>query len=250
MLVTVEAIMNIRGATALVTGASRGLGAALAAALAAEGARVVLVARELEPLTRTVDGIRSRGGEAYPVAGDVGDKRSAHAIAGAAAALVEAIGLLVHNASTLGHVPLRPILDTDCEALEQALQVNVVGPLRLTKLIAGPMVLRGRGIVLNVTSDASMAAYPGWGAYGASKAALDQMGRVLGAELEGTGVRVLTVDPGEMDTRMHVDAMPEADPGTLLRPDVVAARIVRALERIEQLTNGIRVEATRWAEAS
>ncbi|HEY8041635.1 MAG TPA: SDR family NAD(P)-dependent oxidoreductase [Polyangiaceae bacterium] len=242
--------MEVRGTAALVTGASRGLGAALARRLAAEGGRVVLVARGAEELERTVAAIRAAGGEAYGIPADVGDKHAVHAIAGAAAAMVGPVELLVQNASTLGHVPLRPLLDTDCEALESALAVNLVGPFRLAKLLAGPMALRGRGLVLDVTSDASIAAYPGWGAYGVSKAALDHLGRILGAELDGTGVRVLTVDPGEMNTRMHADALPDADAATLLDPDVVAARIVRLIRAADAQASGARVEAASWEAAS
>lgn len=238
--------MEIRGTAALVTGASRGLGAALARRLAREGARVVLVARGADDLARTVGSIRAEGGEAHGIPADVGDKNAAHAIAGTAAALVGPIEILVHNASTLGHVPLRPWLDTDCEALETALEVNVVGPLRLTKLLAGPMVLRKRGLVVHVSSDAAVAAYAGWGAYGASKAALDHMARILATELEGTGVRILSVDPGEMDTQMHADAIPDADRTTLLAPDEVAERFVRLIRVSEGVTSGSRVEASQW----
>jgi NAD(P)-dependent dehydrogenase (short-subunit alcohol dehydrogenase family) len=242
--------MEIRGRAALVTGASRGLGAALAAGLAAQGARVVLVARGAGELDDAVAAIRAGGGEAHAVAADVGDKHAAHAVAGAAAALVGPIDLLVNNASTLGHVPLRPLLDTDCEALERALEVNVVGPFRLAKLVVGPMVLRGRGLVVNVTSDASVAAYAGWGAYGISKAAVDHFGRILGAELEGTGVRVVTVDPGEMDTRMHAEAIPDADRGGLLDPAVVAQRVLRLVQGSDGVPNGARVEAVHWEAQS
>jgi len=238
--------MEVRGAAALVTGASRGLGAAVARRLAAGGARVVLVARGGEELSRVVEGIRAAGGEAHAIEADVGDKRAPHAIAGAAAELVGPVDLLVQAASTLGHVPLRPLLDTDCEALDEALQVNVVGPFRLAKLLVAPMALRGRGVVVQVTSDASVAAYPTWGAYGVSKAALDHLGRIFGAELEGTGVRVVTVDPGEMDTRMHADAIPDADRSTLLDPDLVAARILRLVRGVASVPNGARVEASAW----
>jgi short-subunit dehydrogenase len=241
--------MEIRAIGALVTGASRGLGAALAHQLAAQGARVALVARGADELARTVEAIRKDGGDAHAIAADVGDKNAAHAIAATAAAVVGPISLLVNNASSLGHVPLRMLLDTDCEALEAALEVNVVGPLRLTKLVVPSMVLRGEGLVVNVTSDAAVEAYPGWGAYGSTKAALEQMGRILGAELEGTGVRVITVDPGEMNTRMHADAMPDADPSSLLSPDVVAGRILRLVRDAGALHNGARTLASAWTGA-
>jgi NAD(P)-dependent dehydrogenase (short-subunit alcohol dehydrogenase family) len=157
---------------------------------------------------------------------------------------VGTVDLLVNNASTLGPVPLRLLLDTDCEDLERALAVNLVGPFRLTKALLGPMVLRGRGLVVDITSDASVEPYPTWGAYGASKAALDHLGRVWAAELEGTGVRLLTVDPGEMNTRMHADAIPDADPATLADPARVAARIRLLIEQETLAPSGARVPAT------
>jgi NAD(P)-dependent dehydrogenase (short-subunit alcohol dehydrogenase family) len=221
--------MEMKGKAALITGASRGLGAALARELTRAGSRVVLVARGEEDLFRTVESIRAEGGDAHGFAADVADKRWTHAIAGAAASLVGPLDLLVNNASTLGPVPLELLLDTPCEELERALAVNLVGPLRLIKAVAGGMVVRGHGLVLNVTSDAATHAYPQWGAYGASKAALEHLTRTLAAELEGTGVSVLSVDPGEMDTRMHQEAMPEADRSRLPDPAVVARRIVAGL---------------------
>ena len=239
--------MKLRGAGTIVTGGSRGLGAALGAALAARGARVVLVARERGPLEESVARIRSGGDEAHAIVEDVGDKAAIHRIAGAAAALVGDIDLLVHNASTLGPVPLRLLLDTDCEDVESALAVNLVGPFRLTKSVVGPMVLRGRGCVVHISSDAATSAYPRWGAYGISKAALDHLNRIWAAELEGTGVRFLSVDPGEMRTRMHAAAIPEADPATLQDPAVVAARLVALLER-DDFTSGARIEAAHLGE--
>ncbi|MFL5306416.1 MAG: SDR family NAD(P)-dependent oxidoreductase [Polyangia bacterium] len=227
--------------TAIVTGGSRGLGQALGVALAAAGARVVLVARHPAPLQETVETIRRAGGEAHAIVADVADIDAAAAIAGQAAALAGPADILIHNASTLGAVPLRPLLDTDCEDLQRVLAVNVVGPFRLTKAIAGPMVLRGSGTIVNVTSDAATEAYAGWGAYGASKAALEQMARIWAAELEGTGVRVLTVDPGEMDTVMHAQAVPDADRRTLADPARVAARVVALLADPTQAPSGARV---------
>ena len=223
--------MELTGTAALITGGSRGLGLELGRALAAAGARVVLVARDPAALRAAVADIRERGGEAEAIVADVADKDATHAIAGQAAALVGPIDLLVNNASTLGPVPLRLLLDTDCEDLERALAVNLVGAFRLSKALAGPMVLRGRGLIVNVTSDAAVEAYRGWGPYGASKAALEQLGRIWAAELAGTGVRVLNVDPGEMNTRMHAEAMPDADPATLADPAAVAGRLVALIQQ-------------------
>ncbi len=225
---------------AIVTGASRGLGRALAVELARVGAHVVLVARESEELHAAVADIRAAGGSAHAVAADLGDKEAIHRIAGAAAALVGPIDLLVHNASALGPTPLRLLLDTDCEDFERVLQVNLVGPFRLSKVIAGGMALRGRGTIVHISSDAAVSAYPRWGAYGVSKAALDHLGRSFAAELGELGVRTLVVDPGEMDTQMHADAMPEADRATLARPaDVARALVGRILER--RLDDGERI---------
>ncbi len=210
---------------ALITGASRGLGRALAVELARAGAQVVLVARESPELHAAVDDIKRDGGVAYALAADVGDKQAIHAIAGAAAALVGPIDLVVHNASTLGPTPLPLLLDTDCEDFERVFEVNVLGPFRLTKAIAGGMALRGRGTIVHVSSDAAVNAYARWGAYGVSKAALDHLGRSWAAELGELGVRVLVVDPGEMDTAMHAAAMPDADRTTLARPEDVARRL-------------------------
>jgi len=108
------------------------------------------------------------------------------------------------------------------------------------------MVLRRAGTVLHVSSDAAVEGYPAWGAYGASKAAADQLHRVLAAELKGVGVRVLSVDPGEMDTRMHADAVPEADRASLQRPEVVARAIRRVLEARDGVATGARVSASAY----
>ena len=118
--------------------------------------------------------------------------------------------------------------------------MNLVGPFRLTKAIAGSMVLRGRGTIVNISSDAAVEAYERWGAYGASKAALDHLTRIWAAELDGTGVRVLAVDPGEMNTAMHAQAMPDADPSSLADPARVAAQIVAWLAGSPQIPSGTR----------
>ncbi|RYZ10273.1 MAG: SDR family oxidoreductase [Myxococcales bacterium] len=238
--------VSFPGVSALVTGASRGLGRALAEQLGAAGARVVLVARAGQELERAAQTIQARGGEAHALPADVARKEDIYAIAGAAAALVGPIDLLVHNASSLGPTPLRLLLDTDCEDLQKVLDTNLLGPFRLSKAIGGSMALRKTGTILHVSSDASVSAYERWGAYSVSKAALDHLSRIWAAELRERGVRVLSVDPGEMATRMHEDALPDADPSTLAAPSDVAARILRLLAdpRVE---TGSRVEAQKWS---
>jgi NAD(P)-dependent dehydrogenase (short-subunit alcohol dehydrogenase family) len=233
--------MNITGEAALVTGASAGLGKEVARQLARKGARVVMVARGKEALDAAVAEIRAETGNAdvHGLAFDVGEKEAIHRIAGAAAALIGSPSIVIHNASTLGPVPMRLLLDTDCEELERVLAVNLVGPFRLTKALAGPMVLAKRGVFVFVSSDAAVSAYARWGSYGVSKAAADQLARTFAAEVEG--VRFYAFDPGDMDTKMHADAIPEADPKTLARPADVAARLVALLE--SDRTSGERVAA-------
>lgn len=240
--------MNLKGTAAMVTGASRGLGKALSEQLAQAGARVVLVARSEPELTRVVEGIRADGGEAYGLTADVGRKEDVYPLAGAAAALVGPVDLLVHNASSLGPTPLRLLLDTECEELSAVLETNLIGPFRLSKAIAGSMALRKTGTIVHISSDASVNAYERWGAYSVSKAALDHLARLWAAELGGRGVRVLSVDPGEMDTVMHRQALPEAEPASLARPEAVAARIVELL-RDDKVASGSRVEAQSWRAA-
>lgn len=240
--------MDLKGTATLITGASRGLGRALAEQLGEAGARLVLAARGAEALEQVAAGIRRRGGEAHALPFDVGDKQQIHALAGAASALVGPIDLLVHNASTLGPTPLRLLLDTECEDLASVLETNLLGPFRLSKVLAGSMALRGTGSIVHISSDASVSAYERWGAYSVSKAALDHLSRLWAAELGGRGVRVLSVDPGEMDTQMHREALPGADPSQLAQPGDVARAILRLL-RDDSVPNGSRVEALRWRAA-
>jgi NAD(P)-dependent dehydrogenase (short-subunit alcohol dehydrogenase family) len=238
--------MNILNTNVLITGGSRGLGEALGHKLAVAGARVVLVARGSADLELAVQRIRKLGGEAHGIAADIADKREIHRIAHEAAALIGPIDILVNAASTLGPTPLRLLLDTECEDLEDVLQTNLVGPFRLTKLLVAGMAMRGRGLVVNVSSDAATEAYEAWGPYALSKAALDHLTRTFAAELDGSGVRFISVDPGEMDTQMHRDAIPGADPSSLARPADVAAQIVDMVSDAAGAPTGARLQAQQW----
>lgn len=233
--------------TVLITGGSRGLGAALATSLAERGLRVVIAAREPGPLEAHASALRQRGLIAHALPADLADKAAIHPLVAQAAALVGPIDVLINNASTLGPVPLSLLADTACEDLEQALAVNILGAFRLTKAVLGSMLLRQRGAVLNVTSDAAVLAYPSWGAYGASKAALDQLTRIWASELpEASGVRILAVDPGEMDTRMHRVALPDVDPSELADPREVAGHIVQMLFDRQSAPSGARLAVAEW----
>jgi short-subunit dehydrogenase len=213
--------------TLLITGASQGLGRALALHCASLGFKLALVARHEAPLEALAQTIRASGGEAIALAYDVADKHAIYPLVGRATAALGSIDVLVNNASTLGPVPLRPLAETECEDLGRVFQTNLVGPFRLTKAVIGGMVLRQRGLVVNVSSDAAVSAYPTWGAYGASKAACDHLGRIWAAELEGSGVQIFSFDPGEMDTAMHAAAMPEAKREALARPEDIAQRLAQ-----------------------
>lgn len=234
--------------TVLITGGSRGLGLALAHELGERGARLALVSPNAGRLQLAAEQLSARGVRVLTIRADVGDKEAIHRIVGQAQAVLGPIDVLVHNASTLGPTPLASLLDTDCEDFTRALEVNLVGPFRLTKALAAGMLVRGRGLIAHISSDAAVESYPDWGAYGVSKAALDRLSCQWAAELTNTAVRVLSIDPGEMNTDMHRDALPSADPSTLLAPRLVARRIVRILEDTARYPSGARVLAAQARE--
>lgn len=234
--------------TVLLTGASRGLGLALAHELGRRGARLALVSPHAGRLSAAAEQLTAHDIQVTTIRADVGEKEAIHRVVGQAQALLGPIDVLIHNASTLGPTPLASLLDTECEDFTRALEVNLVGPFRLTKALAAGMLVRGSGLVVHISSDAAVESYPDWGAYGVSKAALDHLSRQWAVELRDTPVRVLSIDPGEMNTDMHRDAMPDADPDTLASPQHVARRIVRILENPARYPSGTRVQAAQAAE--
>ena len=219
---------DLDGLRVAVTGGTSGLGLALVRRLAARGARVALVARTASAVERTA---RTTG--ACGIVGDVGRKDDIYPIALQITGNLGGLDVLINNASSLGPAPLALLADTECEDLEQALAVNLLGPFRLTKALFGALAAsarEGRGaLVINISSDAAVNAYPGWGAYGASKAALRHLTAIWGEEAKLDSVRFLSIDPGDMDTPLHAVAVPDADPSTLKRPEDSAAEIIRAI---------------------
>ena len=218
-----------------VTGGTSGLGRALVAAFVERGDRVAFVARDRARVHRVAAELEGSHG----IVGDVARKDDAHAIALQIGGALGGLDVLIHNASSLGPVPLALLADTDCEDVESALATNVLGPFRLTKALLGLLAAsareaRGDGtrtVVVNVTSDAAVTPYAGWGAYGASKAALAHMSRIWHEELAPHRVAVIAVDPGDMDTPLHAAALPDADPATLKRPRDAAREIVALIDR-------------------
>jgi len=191
---------------AIVTGASRGLGRALASVLAERGYDLVVDARAASALERAVAELHGSG-RVVAIPGDVADP--VHRAALVAAALdLGGIDLLVNNASALGPSALPPLSAYPLDELEQVYAVNVLAPLALVQL-ALPALAARDGRILNISSDAACEPYEGWGGYGSSKAALDQLTRVLAAEQPS--LRVYAVDPGDMNTKMHQDAFPGED---------------------------------------
>jgi NAD(P)-dependent dehydrogenase (short-subunit alcohol dehydrogenase family) len=220
---------RLDGVRVAITGGTSGLGLALVGECLRRGASVAFVAR-----TRArVDEVARANRGAHGIVGDIARKEDIHPIALQIAGTLGGLDVLVNNASSLGPVPLALLADTECEDFETALATNVLGPFRLIKAMLGALTAsarEGRGsVVLNVSSDAAVSAYPQWGAYGASKAALAHMTRIWHEELSAEGVSFLSLDPGDMDTPLHALAVPDADPSTLRRPEAAARELADAI---------------------
>jgi len=232
---------SFKNKNAVITGGSSGLGRALALQLLEKGAKVAIVARNPQPLKALQ--------QEYPALltfqADVGDKHAIHPLAAAIQSQLGDVDLLINAASSLGPTPLRYLVDTECEDLEAVLQTNLIGPFRLTKALLPGMLLKQpeqkeqaeqAKLVVNISSDAAISAYPTWGSYSVSKAALDHLSRIFDAELQAQGVRFLAVDPGDMDTPLHRAAVPDANPADLRDP-ADSARALLALIEAQDFAN-------------
>jgi NAD(P)-dependent dehydrogenase (short-subunit alcohol dehydrogenase family) len=220
---------RLDGVRVAITGGTSGLGRALVDEFVGRGARVAFVARTPE----RVDEVARAHPGTCGIVGDIARKEDIYPVALQIIANLGGLDVLVNNASSLGPVPLALLADTECEELALALTTNVLGPFRLTRALIGALTAsarEGRGsVVLNVSSDAAVNAYPQWGAYGASKAALRHLSRIWDEEQAAEGVRFLSLDPGDMDTPLHALAVPDADPATLKRPETAARELADAI---------------------
>jgi len=211
--------------TALITGGSAGLGRALAEVLAEQGWQLVLDARSAGRLAETA-GRLARHTEVRVVVGDVADPAHRTELVTAVTESGGSLDLLVNNASTLGQTPLPRLAEADLPTLRQAYEVNLFGPLALVQLLL-PALGRGRGAVVNISSDAAVADYPGWGGYGSTKAALDLVTRTLAAEQPA--LRWYSFDPGDLRTELHQAAFPGEDISDRPLPETVAPRLLDLL---------------------
>jgi len=224
---------------ALITGASRGFGRALTIDLAKSGWDLVVDGRRQEPLDELGTEVEGLGVHVDRILGDIADEAHRAELIGAAEGR-GSLDLLVNNASSLGPSPLPKLKDYPLDDLRRVYEVNVVAPLALLQA-ALPLLRRSNGVVVSLSSDAAVEAYEGWGGYGSSKAALDQVHRVLAAE--EPGVRVYAFDPGDMRTEMHQAAFPGEDISD--RPDPES--VVPALRRLlaSDMPSG-RYTANEW----
>lgn len=233
---------DFSGLRVAITGGTSGLGLALVREFMSRGAHVAFVARTRERVEQVVN----KNPEAHGIVGDVSAKNDIYPMAIQITGELGGLDVLINNASTLGPTPLEMLSDTECEDLEQVFATNVFGPFRLTKALMGALAAsarEGRGaVVLNVMSDAGISAYPRWGAYGSSKAALHQLSRIWNEEHAGEGVRFLSLDPGDMDTPMYHAAIPDADPATLKRPEQSAREFVEAIADALPRTTRIKAD--------
>jgi NAD(P)-dependent dehydrogenase (short-subunit alcohol dehydrogenase family) len=233
---------------AIVTGASRGLGLAIARVLAERGYDLILGARRADALARAADDLRARGAEVASVAGDITDLSVRQRLVDAARTH-GGLDLLVNNASELG--PIGPLATFDVTRLGRIFPVNVGAPLALIQL-ALPLFVRRRGLIVNVTSDAASGGYAGWGPYGASKAALELITRTLANELAGRGVSAVLVDPGDLRTRMHQEAFPGEDISDRPLPEVTVPFWKWLLDQDPDTIRGERFAAqgrdARWLQ--
>ncbi|GAB5492193.1 MAG: SDR family oxidoreductase [Phototrophicaceae bacterium] len=229
---------------ALITGASKGLGKTLAEWLSAQGYDLIITARGADLLAQTANDLQSSNTKIHSLIGDVSDNSHQAEIT----AIVQQYGqldLLINNASTLGTLPMPSLLDYDLNALATVFKVNVFAPLALIQQLKPYL---NDALVINLSSDAAIGGYAGWGGYGASKSALDLVSATLANELAEDRIAVISVDPGDMRTQMHQDAFPDDDISDRPSPDVTLPFWAWLFAQDRQAISGQRFQAqsTVW----
>ncbi|MEF3307007.1 SDR family NAD(P)-dependent oxidoreductase [Paenibacillus sp. GYB003] len=233
----------------MITGATKGLGRSLALAFAAQGAKLALCARGAAGLEAVKAEAESKGASSVLTAvADISSARDVERFVALTEAAFGRIDVLINNASTLGPSPMPLLLDYPEDDFAEVLRVNAIGTFLVTRRVIAGMLRRGSGSVINVTSEAGSVGYPGWGAYGISKFAVEGMTETWAAEVEGSGVRVNMVDPGEMDTEMHALAVPDCD-YELADPDNLAGAFLYLASDEASGVNGRRFEAQQFGAA-
>ena len=227
----------------LITGGSAGLGRELALALTKIGSKVAIIARTQTKL----DEVKELEPEIIVMRADISNKEDIYRISGSAIGQLGGVDILINNASSLGPTPLKPLIDGECEEFEEVLQTNLLGPYRLTKAILPSMLFQKWGLIVNISSDAAVSPYPTWGFYGTSKAALDHMTNIWNEELKEQGINLVSLDPGDMYTDMHLAAIPDAKEEDLYSPKQVASELRDSIPNfVFNETSVSRYSASEW----
>jgi NAD(P)-dependent dehydrogenase (short-subunit alcohol dehydrogenase family) len=239
---------RLSGTVALVTGGSRGIGKAIAAAYASEGARVFICARNEESVRRAVFEMHSDGGEVDGIAGDIGKLDDVERIVQGAIAKYGTIDVLVNNASLLG--PRLPIVDYPLTEWEDVLRVNVTGVFLMTQRVLRLMVPRRNGSIINVSSGVGRVGKARWGAYAVSKFGVEGFTQMLAEEVKEFGIRANAVNPGPIRTQMRAAAYPDEDPRTLDALEKIAPVFVYLASDASAAVTGKSFEAQEWSSAA
>ncbi|SFX04801.1 NAD(P)-dependent dehydrogenase, short-chain alcohol dehydrogenase family [Thermoactinomyces sp. DSM 45891] len=231
----------------MITGASKGLGRALTLAFSKKGARLAICAREETKLLQVKkEAVQQGAMEVLAITADLSISRDVERFVALTEATFGTIDVLINNASILGPSPMPLLADYPEGDYQDVLRVNAVGPFLVTRRVVAKMLQEKKGSIINVTSEAGHTGYRGWGAYGISKFALEGLTQTWADELDGTGVRMNMVDPGEMDTEMHALAVPDCN-YDLVDPNEVVDVFLH-LASAESTENGERIQATEFLQ--
>lgn len=234
----------LAGRIALITGASQGIGRAVAEAFGSEGAALALCARRPGPLEEVAAALRGEGVEVLALPADVGKAADMAALVDAVGRRFRRLNVLVNNASRLG--PIVPLAEYPTEAWEAVLAVNLTGPFLLTRACLPLLRAAGGGSIINVSSGVGRAGRKGWGAYAVSKFGLEGFTQVLADELRDEGIRVNALNPGGTRTAMRAAAVPEEDPRTLPTPEAITPAFLYLASEASRDVTGKSLDARDW----